>query len=75
MSRIVDLFDNILVTDTNNNKLQLLDSQLRHLGDVTQLSTQHKLTSPLRLCFDNFDNLLYISESDSHNKTLLVVKL
>jgi len=56
----IDTFDNVLVADCNNHKVQVLSSTLTHLYDITL--SKHQLSRPYRLHLDEFNGRLYIGE-------------
>jgi len=56
----VDIHDNVLVADTDNNRVQLLGPTLTYLSDIK--IPGHKLSKPTVLHFDELNHILYIGE-------------
>jgi len=56
----VDIHDNVLVADSDNNRVQLLSPTLTYLGDIK--IPGHQLNDPHTLHFDQLNHRLYIGE-------------
>ena len=56
----LDSQNNVLVADYNHSKVVLFSPTLNHLGDITL--SQHQLSRPYRLQFDQLRGRLYIGE-------------
>jgi len=66
----VDRYDNVLVTDENNNRVVLLSPSLSHLGYITL--SGHQLTKPFSLHLDKLNHRLYIGEWTQTGRVLVV---
>jgi len=59
----VDIHGNVLVTDSDNNRVQLLSPTLTYFGDIA--IPGHELNYPYALHFDELNHRLYIGEWNS----------
>ena len=62
----------VLVTDSNNNNIQILNPSLGYLSDVTV--TKYKLNDPFPLNLDELNNRLYVGEWDGGRVLVLAYK-
>ena len=66
-----DKDDNILVVDSNNNRIVLLSRSLNHLGYITVPG--HELRFPYALHLDELNHRLYIGEWNNNPSNVLVL--
>jgi len=66
---VVDIHDNVLVTDCSNSRLQLLSPTLTYLGDIE--IPGHQLNHPYILHFDELNHRLYIGEWNGERMFIL----
>jgi len=66
----VDMHDNVLVADTDNNRVQLLSPTLTYLGDM--VIPTYQLNNPYTVHFDELNHRMYIGERTGGRMFVLV---
>ena len=67
---IVDKYGNVLVADSCNQRVVLLNSSLAHLGYIEV--PENKLKKPYALYFDDLGHRLYIGENVSSGRVFVL---
>ena len=62
---VCPLTGRVMVADTGNRRIQILDDQLKHIKDITQDGDGNKLSRPVCICINSKGDII-VSDSRTH---------